>query len=132
MKCPPSVTNGSPFAALLRRRSPWHPARSAAAATARRVQFEDEELQLKEDNILAPPVQSNPVAPPAAEDADQWASGDQPRTARTGREGGTLFERMSSIARGAKGHAEAPPPAAGRERSDPLDIPRFLNKQNNQ
>ncbi len=104
---------------------------SATAATARRVQFEDEELQLKEDNILAPPVQSNPVAPPAGEEADQWASGDQPRAARTGREGGTLFERMSSIARGAKGHAE-PPPAAGRERSDPLDIPRFLNKQNNQ
>jgi len=104
---------------------------TTSAATARRVQFEEDELQLKEDNILAPPVQSNPVAPPAAEEADQWASADQPRAARTGREGGTLFERMSSIARGAKGHAE-PPPAAGRERSDPLDIPRFLNKQNNQ
>jgi cell division protein FtsZ len=106
---------------------------SAAGATARRVQFEDEELQLKEDNILAPPVQSNPVAPPAGEEADQWSGDQTPRAARTGREGGTLFERMSSIARGAKGHAEPPPPpAAGRERSDPLDIPRFLNKQNNQ
>jgi cell division protein FtsZ len=105
---------------------------SAPAATGRRVQFEDDELQLKEDNILAPPVQSNPVAPPAA-DADQWsAEAAAPRVARTGREGGTLFERMSSIARGAKGHAEPPPSANTRDRADPLDIPRFLNKQGNQ
>jgi cell division protein FtsZ len=42
--------------------------------------------------------------------------------------GGTLFERMSSIARG---NAKTP----GNEDeagSDPLDIPRFLNRQNNQ
>ncbi len=39
--------------------------------------------------------------------------------------GGTLFERMSNIARGAA--------KAGTEQgSDPLDIPRFLNRQNNQ
>jgi cell division protein FtsZ len=39
--------------------------------------------------------------------------------------GGTLFERMSNIARGAA--------KAGTEAStDPLDIPRFLNRQNNQ
>jgi cell division protein FtsZ len=42
--------------------------------------------------------------------------------------GGTLFERMSSIARG-----NAKTPGADEdERSDPLDIPRFLNRQNNQ
>ena len=40
--------------------------------------------------------------------------------------GGTLFERMSNIARGAaKVDTEA-------EAKDPLDIPRFLNRQNNQ
>ncbi len=40
--------------------------------------------------------------------------------------GGTLFERMSNIARGAA--------KADREEgsTDPLDIPRFLNRQNNQ
>jgi cell division protein FtsZ len=39
--------------------------------------------------------------------------------------GGTLFERMSNIARGAA--------KAGTEQgTDPLDIPRFLNRQNNQ
>jgi cell division protein FtsZ len=42
--------------------------------------------------------------------------------------GGTLFERMSSIARG---NAKTPG-ADDDDRSDPLDIPRFLNRQNNQ
>jgi cell division protein FtsZ len=55
------------------------------------------------------------------------------------REGGTLFERMSNIARGAakaqveeseEGQEEAPRMRAGTR--DPLDIPRFLNRQNNQ
>ena len=48
------------------------------------------------------------------------------------REGGTLFERMSNIARGAakaQVEEESPQRSAGR---DPLDIPRFLNRQNNQ
>jgi cell division protein FtsZ len=39
--------------------------------------------------------------------------------------GGTLFERMSNIARGAAKAGQDTP-------SDPLDIPRFLNRQNNQ
>jgi cell division protein FtsZ len=56
------------------------------------------------------------------------------------REGGTLFERMSNIARGApkaqveedqSGEEEAPRMRTGTTR-DPLDIPRFLNRQNNQ
>ena len=52
------------------------------------------------------------------------------------REGGTLFERMSNIARGAakaqvRGRRRGDAAAAHRHR-DPLDIPRFLNRQNNQ
>jgi cell division protein FtsZ len=53
------------------------------------------------------------------------------------RPAGTLFERMSSIARGAQ-KAQVPEADAGetpRLRTgtrDPLDIPRFLNRQNNQ
>ena len=43
--------------------------------------------------------------------------------------GGTLFERMSSIARG---NAKAPGADDDGADSDPLDIPRFLNRQNNQ
>jgi cell division protein FtsZ len=53
------------------------------------------------------------------------------------RSAGTLFERMSSIARGAQ---KANVPEAEAEETprmrtgtrDPLDIPRFLNRQNNQ
>jgi cell division protein FtsZ len=53
------------------------------------------------------------------------------------RQAGTLFERMSSIARGAQ---KAQVPEADAEEAprlrtgtrDPLDIPRFLNRQNNQ
>ncbi|HEY0148943.1 MAG TPA: cell division protein FtsZ, partial [Allosphingosinicella sp.] len=45
--------------------------------------------------------------------------------------GGTLFERMSNIARGAdKAQVEEEP--APRLRREPLDIPRFLGRQNNQ
>jgi cell division protein FtsZ len=40
--------------------------------------------------------------------------------------GGTLFERMQSVARGAFGEAEE------ESEKDSLDIPRFLHRQNNQ
>jgi len=39
--------------------------------------------------------------------------------------GGTLFERMSNAARGAPREEEEKP-------AEPLDIPRFLHRQNNQ
>jgi cell division protein FtsZ len=53
------------------------------------------------------------------------------------RQTGTLFERMSNIARGAAKAqvAEEPTEESPRLRAggrDPLDIPRFLNRQNNQ
>jgi cell division protein FtsZ len=51
--------------------------------------------------------------------------------ARPAREGGTLFERMSSIARGAA-KAQVDEEPQPRLRRDPLDIPRFLGRQNNQ
>jgi cell division protein FtsZ len=54
--------------------------------------------------------------------------------AKPAREGGTLFERMSSIARGAaKAQVEEDEgPRMRPAARDPLDIPRFLNRQNNQ
>jgi cell division protein FtsZ len=66
-----------------------------------------------------------------------WITGDEGAAAaaapKAGREGGTLFERMSSIARGAaKAQVEEEPDAPSRLRRDPLDIPRFLGRQNNQ
>ncbi|HET9354765.1 MAG TPA: cell division protein FtsZ [Sphingomicrobium sp.] len=89
-----------------------------------------EELVLDSDDILTQPVASAPVPPPADEgDTESSAEDDRPKLA-TG--GGTLFERMSNIARGAA-QAESdggePMPSFRRE---PLDIPRFLNRQNNQ
>jgi cell division protein FtsZ len=81
----------------------------------------DDELVLGADDILTSPVGAPPIAPPEDE-----AEGDAP----TATGGGTLFERMSNIARGA-------PKAQIDEdetsyRSEPMDIPRFLNRQNNQ
>ena len=76
-----------------------------------------DELLLDSDDILTPPVGAAPIAPPADEGE--------------ARQSGTLFERMSNIARGA--------PKANIEdedrpgfRREPIDIPRFLNRQNNQ
>jgi cell division protein FtsZ len=64
------------------------------------------------------------------EDPAEAPAAEQPAPAR---EGGTLFERMSNIARGAaKAQVEEEPAAPARNRRDPLDIPRFLGRQNNQ
>jgi cell division protein FtsZ len=63
-----------------------------------------------------------------------WLVGDEPAAeAKPARDGGTLFERMSNIARGAaKAQVEEEPAAPARNRRDSLDIPRFLGRQNNQ
>ncbi len=59
---------------------------------------------------------------PGAEAAPEAAPAATPRV----KLGGTLFERMSNAARGAaKEDGETPA-------TDPLDIPRFLHRQNNQ
>jgi cell division protein FtsZ len=81
---------------------------------------EEDELLLGTDDILTSPVGSAPIAPP--QDDDDSA---QPATA-----GGTLFERMSNIARGAP-KAQIDEDETGSRR-EPIDIPRFLNRQNNQ
>ena len=96
----------------------------------------DDELVLDSEDILTSPVMANPIAPPADDEDDEAmafdapapTSGDEPRIAR---ESGTLFERMSNIARGAaqaKADEETPVPGFRRE---PIDIPGFLNRQNN-
>ncbi len=63
---------------------------------------------------------SEETAAPAA--AEPVAPAPAPRV----KLGGTLFERMSSVSRGAAREEEASPD------KDPLDIPRFLHRQNNQ
>jgi cell division protein FtsZ len=83
-----------------------------------------DELLLDSEAILADPVMGTPIAPPT----DEEGAPVKPAAPATG---GTLFERMSNIARGASqaNIEEEPTPSFRRE---PLDIPRFLNRQNNQ
>jgi cell division protein FtsZ len=98
------------------------PVKAAEEPVARpEVAEEDEELVLGADDILTSPVGAPPIDPPEDEDdADAPTAGG----------GGTLFERMSNIARGApKAQIEEDERAYKRE---PIDIPRFLNRQNNQ
>jgi cell division protein FtsZ len=75
---------------------------------------------------------ANPIAPPADEEEDATLHGnpgtDEPRAPR---ESGTLFERMSNIARGsAQARADEDQATPGFRR-EPIDIPGFLNRQNN-
>ena len=62
------------------------------------------------------PVEPEAVAP---------APDPVPEPAPKGKIGGTLFERMSNVTRGAARDADAGD-------AEPLDIPRFLHRQNNQ
>jgi cell division protein FtsZ len=82
----------------------------------------DEELLLGADDVLTSPVGAPPIAPPTDEEEAETP-------AATG--GGTLFERMSNIARGAP-KAQIDEGEATDYRKDLIDIPRFLNRQNNQ
>jgi len=90
-----------------------------------------DELLLGEVNML-PEDEDAPIAG----DNRSWVEPEAEEESRPAAKpaGGTLFERMSNIARGAakaQVEDEAPTPRMRRER-DPLDIPRFLNRQNNQ
>ncbi len=83
---------------------------------------EEEELVLSDENIE-----------PAAEVAATYSDDQQtvepaPRVASGG---GTLFERMSNLTRGGSKSDENSDAEEEKPR-DPLDIPRFLNRQNNQ
>jgi cell division protein FtsZ len=81
---------------------------------------ETDELLLDSDDILTSPVGAPPIAPPEDDDATETTTG-----------GGTLFERMSNIARGAP-KAQIDDEGESDHRREPIDIPRFLNRQNNQ
>jgi cell division protein FtsZ len=94
---------------------------------------EGEELLLDSDDVLTAPVGSAPIAPPIDEDeitdATETAEEEKPKVRETG---GTLFERMSNIARGAAQAQVSDDDSAPSYRREPIDIPRFLNRQNNQ
>ncbi|HJR83003.1 MAG TPA: cell division protein FtsZ, partial [Sphingomicrobium sp.] len=91
---------------------------------------EGDELLLDSDDVLTSPVGSAPIAPPPDEDevAETASAESKPKV----RETGTLFERMSNIARGAAQAQVDEEDAVPSYRREPIDIPRFLNRQNNQ
>ena len=97
-----------------------------------------EELLLDSIDMAAEEEISEPEAiEPAAAGTRSWLTQDETSAEPEAKAGGTLFERMSNIARGAakaqveeSEDEEAPRMRTGTR--DPLDIPRFLNRQNNQ
>ena len=115
--------------------APTAPVREEAAAAEGPVDLgsdaDGDELLLDADDILTSPVASAPIAPPADEDDGDFGTPEAEPVRPTARESGTLFERMSNIARGAA-KAQIDEDEAAATRRDPIDIPRFLNRQNNQ
>ncbi|MEM8917827.1 MAG: cell division protein FtsZ [Pseudomonadota bacterium] len=93
---------------------------SLTPGTADDAAPEEDELVLGGEN--AQPVYDDDAPEPAAPEAPA------PRVASGG---GTLFERMSNLTRGGSKDEEDNEEEEG-EAKDPLDIPRFLNRQNNQ
>ena len=97
-----------------------------------RIDDEDgDELLLDSDDILTSPVGAPPIAPPSDE-IEGSAGDEEPQDAQPRPQSGTLFERMSNIARGAPKAQIDESDAAPGFRREPIDIPRFLNRQNNQ
>jgi cell division protein FtsZ len=115
------------------------PAPVAEAAPAEELNLDEPATEEGEDELLL----GGDMMAPEEEEIEQadgtngtrsWLTGqdEAAATPRIAREGGTLFERMSNIARGAaKAQVEDEMPARTGTR-DALDIPRFLNRQNNQ
>ncbi|WP_255454704.1 cell division protein FtsZ [Parasphingopyxis sp. CP4] len=98
---------------------------------------DQDELILDAGNIVSSSDKAEaPAETPAEPPASKWVAeeekAEEAPAAKPARSGGTLFERMSNIARGAaKVEAEEKKAASGGDR-DSLDIPHFLNRQNNQ
>ena len=82
----------------------------------------DDMLELGSSDIIADTPEPAP-APPSRAPVGEGAA--RPRIS-TG--GGTLFERMTNLARGGSGDAAESGDGGGDE---PINIPRFLNRQNN-
>jgi cell division protein FtsZ len=103
----------------------------AAPETTAEATDEGDELLLSSSTFVDSTVEAANPAEPAAKswlgmgDIESEAEADRPAP-RVAPSGGTLFERMSNIARSV---AKAEQQEGDK---DPLDIPRFLNRQNNQ
>jgi cell division protein FtsZ len=92
---------------------PAMPAASRPVAVISDFDDPEDELVLGEENA-EPAAKADQATPPA------------PSAPRVAAAGGTLFERMSGLSRGLKANED------DNEERGNLDIPRFLNRQNNQ
>ena len=106
------------------------------APMTEREEDEGDELLLDSVDMHAEDL-PEPGEPPVTA-TRSWLTREELPAEPEAKTGGTLFERMSNIARGAAKaqveeaeEEEAPRLRTGTTR-DPLDIPRFLNRQNNQ
>ncbi|RZV50051.1 MAG: cell division protein FtsZ, partial [Sphingomonadaceae bacterium] len=96
---------------------------------------EADELVLDNEDVLTPPVSKPPFIAPEADDlpdevdAEGGVTAEEPAAGAAS--GGTLFERMSNIAKGADETESGATDGPGFRR-EPIDIPSFLNRQNNQ
>jgi cell division protein FtsZ len=96
------------------------------------AEAEEEELLLGSGDMLADEAPAESAEEPRP-GTRSWLAAQDSAPAPVARSGGTLFERMSNIARGAaKAQVEEEAAPVARGNRDPLDIPRFLNRQNNQ
>jgi cell division protein FtsZ len=106
------------------------------AANVETLSSSDDELLLTPQVIVDEAIAGIPVPPKAVEEEmpepqrRRWlvsdsTEEDEKPAPRIAASGGTLFERMSNIARSV---AKADHDEGSK---DPLDIPRFLNNQNN-
>jgi cell division protein FtsZ len=95
---------------------------------------EGDELLLDTLDQAEPPAAESEEPEPPSGGRRTWLTRDEAApAAKPARESGTLVERMSNIARGAaKAQVDEQPESPRTRTRDPLDIPRFLNRQNNQ
>jgi cell division protein FtsZ len=148
-----AVADEMPVAAPLTLTPPEEPAAEMPPAPAAEAAAEPEEMMLDEsmaevtegpsdELLLGGEMTADDLAAAPEPATRAWLTREEPAPAAEARPepprpAGTLFERMSSIARGAQ---KAQVPEADEEETprlrtgtrDPLDIPRFLNRQNNQ
>lgn len=104
-----------------------------APAAPKAVDEDEDELLLDAGNIVS---STDTPRKEAASSSSKWIAEENKAeaapAAKPARSGGTLFERMSNIARGAAKVDGGEKKAASGGDRDSLDIPQFLNRQNNQ
>ncbi len=95
---------------------------TAPDAPAQKIVYDDlgSEFDAPADELVLDAPEAAPAAPAQQADA--------PANPRVSTGGGTLFERMSNLSRG----NARKPDGEGEGEDEKIDIPRFLNRQNNQ